>query len=188
MACFVELIHKIKEGDVGQFAVIVQAMNPVINKYTKLMYKDEKEDIRSEFTLALWEAVVKIEYFDDEGKIINYLHTAIRNKFLELYRVSCRINDNECGVEDDGLFDSVKDTRSGFEDAIIREDMRRFLCGYSGIKKEVFSFIILRNLSDSEIAQKLRLSRQYTNRLRRELQKELKTYFDIQLKREGKKK
>lgn len=178
MACFVNLIRKIKKGDVEQFTVIVQAMNPVINKYTKLMYKDEKEDIRSDFTLALWEAVIKIEYFNEEGEIISYLNTAIRNKFLELYRTSCRLNDNEYGVEDDGLFDCVKDIRNEYEDVILQQDMRRFLCGYSGIKKEVFSFIILKNLSDSEIAQKLKISRQYTNRLRRELQRELKRYFD----------
>ena len=47
-------------------------MAPLINKYTRLLYKDEKEDINSELILALWEAVLKMKYYEDDGKCLVY--------------------------------------------------------------------------------------------------------------------
>ena len=45
------VIQKIRE-DKNNFGMLLERMKPLINKYTKLLYKDEKEDVYSEMVLA----------------------------------------------------------------------------------------------------------------------------------------
>ena len=71
-------IHKDKE----QFSNLVIKMNPLINKYVRILYKDEKEDVRAEFVLALWEAVTKLKYIENDQSL---LHTL--NNFLILLKL-----------------------------------------------------------------------------------------------------
>lgn len=42
----------------NDFEKLINMMTPLINKYTRLLYKDEKEDINSELILALWERII----------------------------------------------------------------------------------------------------------------------------------
>ncbi len=69
-------------------------MEPLICKYMRVLYKDENEDVRSELVLALWEAITKIKYVENEGQCVTYLTNALRNKFYELYRNSRKEHDN----------------------------------------------------------------------------------------------
>ncbi len=168
------LIQKTKE-DKESFQDILCAMEPLIKKYTKTLYKDEKEDVRSELILALWEAVVKIEYYEDEGQCILFLCIAIKNKFYELYRNSKKWNDNQTTMEvrEDQLhyFDEDMDTME------LKMDMESILDRYSGKKKEILLSIIFENKSDVEIGKKYHMSRQYVNRLRRELRQILEEEY-----------
>lgn len=177
MANFIETIKNIKEGKLDEFKIIELKMEPTLTKYTNYMYKDEKEDIYAELILALWEAITKIEHYDNEGSIINYLYTAIKNKFFELYRTSRKKNDNEYSIEDSKLSDVISSDSVDFNQLIFLEDMRRFINHFSGNKKSVYICIIIEGLSDTEISQRLSLSRQYTNRLRKQLLKDLKNYY-----------
>ena len=47
------------QKDKDQFAKLEQAMEPLINKYMRKLYKDDKDDVYAELILALWEAVTK---------------------------------------------------------------------------------------------------------------------------------
>ena len=47
MEDFVSLINSIYK-DKEQFPRLIELMNPLINKYARTLYKDEKEDVRSE--------------------------------------------------------------------------------------------------------------------------------------------
>lgn len=177
MADLIETIKKIKEGNLNEFRTIELKMKPILTKYTNYMYKDEKEDIYAELILALWEAVVKIEYYDTEGKVLNYFQTAIKNKFFELYRTSRKKNDNECSVDDDALLNIASKKGNDFNKIIFLEDMRQFIGCFSGNKKLVYICIIIEGLSDTEISRRLALSRQYINRLRKQLRKDLATFY-----------
>lgn len=48
------------QKDKDQFAKLEQAMEPLINKYMRKLYKDDKDDVYAELILALWEAVTKL--------------------------------------------------------------------------------------------------------------------------------
>ena len=177
MADLIETIKKIKEGNLNEFRTIELKMKPILTKYTNYMYKDEKEDIYAELILALWEAIVKIEYYDNEGKVLNYFQTAIKNKFFELYRTSRKKNDNECSADENTLLNINSKEGDDFNKIILLEDMKQFIDHFSGNKKLVYMCIIIDNLGDTEISQLLALSRQYINRLRKQLRNDLETYY-----------
>lgn len=170
------LIQKI-HTDKDAFKELVDIMEPSIKKYTRLLYKDEKEDVRSEMTLALWEAVTRIKYCEKDGECMAFLCTALKNRFYELYRKSRKEHDNQMFVENDDVFDvsKVEDITDleNLDDVIFNIDVETFLKGYAGKKQEIFRMIIMGNESDAEIAEVFSVTRQYVNRIRRELYKEI---------------
>ncbi|MCI9435724.1 MAG: sigma-70 family RNA polymerase sigma factor [Lachnospiraceae bacterium] len=87
-----KLLKDIKNNK-DEFAKLIEYMNPLINKYVRLLYKDEAEDIREELILALWESVLKINYCNNDGECFSYINNALKNKFLELYRKSKKRHD-----------------------------------------------------------------------------------------------
>ncbi len=168
------LIQKI-HTDKNAFEQLINKMAPLIDKYTRLLYKDEKEDVRSEMMLALWESVTKISYCEKDGECLAYLSTALRNRFYDLYRKSRKQHDHQMLIENDSVFDIIKDeSRKDLEDVIFNIDIEAFLKRYIGKKREIFKVIILENKLDTEIAGIFCVTRQYVNRLRRELYQELK--------------
>lgn len=167
MGEFVLIVCRIKR-DKNYFKILMDKMDPLINKYIRLLYKDDKEDIRAEMYLALWEAVVKISYYESDGQIINFLNTSLRNRFLELYKSSKQHYAHEIYVdemEDLGVDNSFHE--DGFNDVIIKEDCNNFIEKYYGTKKRIVYMMLIESLTDSEIAQKMQMSRQYINRIRR---------------------
>ncbi|MDE7332470.1 MAG: hypothetical protein K2O16_09550 [Lachnospiraceae bacterium] len=87
-----KLIQDIKK-DKNKFCLLLNKMDPLINKYVRILYKDKKEDIYSELCCALWEAVCKISFYKNDGEIMNYMKNALQNKFYELYRISRKNHD-----------------------------------------------------------------------------------------------
>ena len=63
------------------------------------------------------------------------------------------------------------------DDLIISEDLYKIINTYKGQKKKIIVMMLVFNLSDSEIAERLKLSRQYINRIRKNLKNDLKNYM-----------
>lgn len=177
MGEFLSIISEIKR-DKNKFCLLINKMEPLINKYVRLLYKDDKEDIKSELLFALWEAVSNISYYKNEGQVVNFLCIALKNRYFELYKKSKRLHEYEILINDDqeellkmSYFDNVIDN------IIFKEKKYKILNKYQGKKKNIVYLIIFENLSDSEIANRLKLSRQYINRIRRMLQIQIKEIF-----------
>lgn len=81
MGEIVTYIREIKKGNSSFFSNVVDKMMPSMKKYISRLYKDEKDDVYVELMAALWEAIIKTEYLDEEGKCITYLNNALNNKF-----------------------------------------------------------------------------------------------------------
>lgn len=173
----ISLLIKEVKSDKEKFYLLLQKMEPLIKKYERLLFMDEKEDIHSELTLALWEAVCRIRTYENEGQAVNYLRIALRNKFLELYRSSRRIHDNTTCCYKEEVLENITFIENMFNDAIIKEDIKKLLEKFTGNKKKIFYFILVENLSDIEIAEKMDLSRQYINRVRKHLQELFKNIY-----------
>ena len=167
------ILQNVKKNK-NDFEKLINMMTPLINKYTRLLYKDEKEDINSELILALWEAVLKMKYYEDDGKCLVYLSNAIKNKFFELYRKSRKQHDNEMEAEysEQLMVNEVDD----IEQIIFEFDIERFLNKCEGKRKLIFKEM-LENPSYIEVGKKFHVSRQYANRLRKELYQEIKCMY-----------
>lgn len=160
-----ELIRKIK-WDKDNFYLIIERFNPLINKYTKLLYRDEKEDVYAELVAALWEAVQKITFYDNDGQVVIYLSTALRNKYLELYRTSRRLHDHVVGMTEDEA-DTAGKADDAYDDALIQISMKNIYDSLEKNKKEIFRLIFMEGLTDMEVAVQMQMSRQYVHRMRK---------------------
>ena len=116
MGEFVTLIQAIK-NDKEKFEELLIKMEPLINKYVRLLYKEEKEDVYAELVLALWESVLKISYFENDGQIINFICRALKNRYYELYRNSKKRCEYEINSTDDIYF--VKESSKDLTDDLI---------------------------------------------------------------------
>lgn len=162
--------------DKNEFDALLKRLTPLINKYVSSLYKDEPEEIRAEMVLALWEAVTKIKYYDNDGKCLAFLSGALRNKFLELYRKSKMKHDFDVlGITEEIL--EQEDLKNKFDEMIFKEDIKKLLANYSEKKRQIFNDIIFEDKSDAYIAKKYVLTRQYVNRLRKKFFEELKEKY-----------
>lgn len=171
------LIQMIRE-DKSEFGKLIDKMNPLISKYRRLLYKDEAEDVYSEMTMALWEAVTRLQYIDDDGKIMMFLNNALRMKFLELYKKSKWHHDHSMVIDSDELIEK-NCAEEKFGDINFYTDIKKILARYDERKRLLFEEMLFRESSDAEIGDKYNISRQYVNRLRKMLYQELRdTYYE----------
>ena len=76
-----ELIKCYKDGEYNMLSEICRRMLQHINKYAHKNPFMEFEDICQEYSLALIEAVTKINRYDTDGQCLAYLTVCIKNKF-----------------------------------------------------------------------------------------------------------
>lgn len=169
-----EMIEQFRRGDESQFLLISDKFSMLSQKYAKILYKNESEDVISEMNLALLEAIHKIEYTASEGQCVVFINTALKNKFLELYRKSRKKYDNEACIENNqdfcGNFDPYKDVE-------FRKDLDFFLESYSEKQRNILLSLIVEGKSNTAVAIEHHVSRQYTNRIKNKLYQELKTLY-----------
>lgn len=160
------LIKEFKNGDETKFLLIVEKMKPLIDKYVRLLYKDDKEDMYSEFVLYLLESIIAMKYYDKEGQCVYFLSKAIKNKFYELYKKSRRHFDNVADINNE-YFENMHFKQSEYEDFIIKEDLNKLLLNAKGKQYQILYAMVFKDETDSEIAKQIAVSRQYVNRVRR---------------------
>lgn len=162
-----KLVESIKE-DKEKFNLILEQFNPLLKRYTRLLYRDDREDVYSELTVALWEAICNISYYENDGQVINYLSIALKNKFFELYRASCKYHNHMVETEDNEIL-MLSMPGNRYEEIIVQEDMQRVSSRLKGKKKQIFEMIFVQGYSNAEVADKLKISRQYVHRVKKEL-------------------
>ncbi len=159
--------------DENAFEELVKRMEPLIKKYVRLLYKDDKEDVRSEMTLALWEAVIRMEYCENDWECLSFLCTALQNRLYELCCKSKKEHDKQQLIDNNDVFDvSGVENITDLENVIFNIDVELFLQMYKGMKQKIFRTIILGKESTAELAEIFSVNRQYINGLRWELYKE----------------
>ena len=178
MGEFVELIKEIRK-DKNQFYKLINKFEPLIKKYTKKLYKDDEEDVRAEYLVAIWEAVQRMEYSRCDAEIVEYISKAVQMKFMELYRASRKQHDRESNESLEEKTQTQTYEENEYNEIIFRQDLKQFINSYTGVKKQIFSLIMEENMSDAEIAERIQKSRQYVHRIRRYLYDELKKNIEF---------
>lgn len=147
---------------------LIECMQPVINKYARKLYEGESEDMCQELTLSLIEAVNKIETYNNEGKVINFLVNAVRNRFYELYRKNKILKKEEMHEID--ILENMCDCNNQlYADIEFKVDLGKSIHCNSRIQRNIAYYVLCENISDTEIARNLHISRQYVNRCKKQI-------------------
>lgn len=169
-----KLIADYKNGNIDALEQLWKQMLPLIKKHAGKTHFMEYDDACQEYSTALIEAINKIRIYDTDGQCLKYLTTCIKNKFCFLYKHYCTEVANE-------IFDDIIDTENAtntYDDIIFFADIANFIEKLpSETKRNIASLSILQQKSDAEIALQLGLSRQYINRIRKEIYRELSALY-----------
>lgn len=167
-----ELICEIKR-DKKNFILLLRKFQPLIRKYVRNLYKDEEDDMYAELVMALWEAVCNIAFYDDDGRVVTYLTTALRNKYFELYRKSRKYNDHIIEIDEQEL-EEKKSVDHTLEDTLIKDELQRIENRLSSKKKQIFHLVFIEGYTDQQTASELTISRQYVHRVKKSLMEVVK--------------
>lgn len=157
------------EGSSEALLELIEAFRPLIHKYARKFGVNE-EDAAQELTLALLESVKKMKYANDDGACINYIVTAVKNRFFSLMgRVAV---EREC-------LDAAEMPDMGMEMDEIRESeyrlwIRQCAWNMEDKKRRMIEDIFIENSSVSDTAKRYGVSRQYVTRVKQQFVEVLK--------------
>ena len=163
-----QIILDIKGGKKDEFEVLMDMFMPLINKYAKYLYKDENDDVKAELFMALYDAIMKMKYCDNEGKSIAYIKKTLNLKYLELYHKSKQYHEH-MEVTEDIFIEKYSMDENLFEEIEIYSDLEKMIEKYNKQTYEILYSILFEGLTDSQIAKKYKITRQYVNRKRHEV-------------------
>lgn len=170
-----ELIEKYKEkGTEDELIDIINRMMPLICKFAYRLDQYEFEDMKQELIIALIVAVKKIVIYENEGQCVKFLIRAIQNRFLELCRVYNKKKKET--MLDKSMLENMLPDRNYYIDIDFYVDLEKMRQCNTEIKDKIWQCIVSEQNTDSEIASKLKVSRQYVNKCKKELFIELLKY------------
>lgn len=171
-----DLICTYKKGQNKEDSLleIIDKFNPLVKKYAKKFPHYEYEDIIQELVLAIIEAVHKIKVYEKEGQCIKYISISIKRKFGELYRKRTEVENSQ--IEVIPLVDEVCDKKDYYKQVELYADLYRLQKAKNLVQSRIAFYIIEEDMSDAKISQILGVSRQYVNRCKKDIFKELKSY------------
>lgn len=171
-------IARIKKATAHSWNIYGGRCPPLIKKYAGRTHFMEYADACQEYLLTLIEAVQKIKSYDTDRLFLAYAVKCIKNKFCTLYKEHCAEVPTESDTEILLEKNSNAYTEEGYRDIVLAIDLNAFIRGInSGKKQKIAILFLVFQKSDSEIASMLGVSRQYVNRVRRELLTELASFY-----------
>lgn len=159
MKTLTELIQNYQNGIPNSDSEILKRMEPLVKGYASRIHCMEREDSIQELYLTLLKTLPYLSSSSSEGECIRYMQTSVENR----YRSLCRSCLSEPEKDD---FDSCSvslQAPDSFDDTYY--DVTAYINSYPS----VLSMYFYQDKSDAQIAQKLKLSRQYVNRMKKKL-------------------
>lgn len=166
------LIHQYLEtGNEQYFEELVNRFQPLLKTYANKLYYLEKEDCLQDLTLALYEAILKMSNTENEYACISYIKKAVVHKFCKLYYASVEAQKSQENMVYPEFYQN-QDLRSeqDVENCIYRIDLDNYLKSKKILERSIIS-LILDGYNDEEIGQKLGYTRQYINRIKKQVLK-----------------
>ena len=159
------LIKEVKM-DKEKFSLLECEMEPLIRKCVKKLYKDDSEEMHAELVAALWGAICRIKSYENDIEAKTYLNNAVKYRFFELCRESCKYNNNILLIEEEE-FEKKASFNHSYADAVIMDGMDRIRNRLQGNKRRIFELTFYGEYTDRQVASELKVSRQYVNRVKR---------------------
>lgn len=165
MKSLTDLIYEYENGCPDANGEILKRMEPLVKGYASRIHCMERDDSIQELYLTLLNTLPYLSSSSSEGECVKYMQTAVENRYRSLCR-NClsepeKDNFDSCSVSlqapdsfDNSYYDVVAYIKSFPADSIPRK---------------ILSMYFYQDKSDTQIAQKLNLSRQYVNRIKKKL-------------------
>lgn len=168
-------IRDYKNGNTFALEDLYMQMLPLIKKYAAKSYFMEYEDAFQEYSITLIEAVQKIKTYENDRQSLSYLSTCVRNKFNTLYKTYCVSKQQIESYFENSEIKSVPDPSDA---QLFLIDLKSFIEQIdSKTKQKIAILAYWENRDDSEISKILKISRQYVNRIRREISQKLSEQY-----------
>ena len=152
------LIEECKAGNEKAVERMLEKFQPLIHKYARYFGENEKEDIAQELRIALYEAVIKIENVENEGAATNYIVRSIKHRFGQLDMEDAFLEDFDVGYDE-----------LSYENSVFYVDLVDKLKQCSKKQRFIIYEILNHDASDGEIAERLGVSKQYVNRIKKKI-------------------
>lgn len=142
------------------FEKLLKKFMPLIHTYAYKLYYLDYEDCKQELSIALFEAVTKMKYTDDEYACISYIRNSVIHKFTKLYHESIREQKiQSCRICIDHKQNELFHY-SETENCNTKIDLNNELSKKSDSERKILKLVIL-GYSDKEISLEMGCSRQY---------------------------
>lgn len=165
METIISLIQKQRAGDVQAAQEICRRMSPLLKKYAARLYCMEYDDAMQELYIALLETFPYLDPAKIEAECLNYIQTTVHNRYRFLCRGCLSVPQSE-SIEDS--IDTLS-APSPFDESYYD------ICNYiktlpeKGMRRQIMSLFFFQYKTDSEIAEILHVSRQYVNRIKKQM-------------------
>ena len=165
METIISLIQKQRAGDVQSAQEICRRMSPLLKKYAARLYCMEYDDAMQELYIALLETFPYLDPAKTEAECLNYIQTTVHNRYRFLCRGCLSVPQSE-SIEDS--IDTLS-APSPFDESYYD------ICNYiktlpeKGMRRQIMSLFFFQYKTDSEIAEILHVSRQYVNRIKKQM-------------------
>ena len=171
MEALISLIQKYNEGQTDACDEILRRMSPLVRKYAGKIHCMEYEDALQELYIAVIESLKYLNPEHSEGKCVKYMETAVINRYYALCKRYLSMPETE-DIENSAASLSAP---SAYDESYL--DITAYIqtLPEAGNKREILSLYFYENLEDKEIAEHLGISRQYVNRIKKQL---IRAYYD----------
>ncbi len=173
-----EKIKRYKNGDSKAITDILIQMSPLVMKYARKIHFMEYEDALQELNLVLFRAIAFIPEGKTEEKTLAYISAVLKNAYRRLCREYFMKEEKvDCvSIDDDSDISSKLEIASGEfqDDLILRLDFMKFMRGEyrkNNMKGQVLYLAYFKDMTDAEIADNLKVTRQYVNRVKKQMVK-----------------
>lgn len=169
-----ETIKAIQSGDCEKIADVINIFRPTINKFSrKLKYEEAETDLIIAFIEML--KAMNLKKFDsnNEGAIVNYIYSTMKNKHVDLFRRYVKRQKEEFEINLDII---VNIEKYSIESGAFIEDLLNRL---PEMQKMILKEKYIKDHTDIEIAEKLHITRQAVNKSKNRGLKTLREYLDI---------
>ncbi len=164
------LIHEYQSGNPNASMEILKRMSPLLKKYASKLHCLEYEDALQEMNLAMLEALNYLKPDWTEEKYLFYLKNVIHHRYCAL----CKSALSRPQTEDIFLYSATLAAPPTIDDGYYAILAYIDSLPVESTGKKILSMYFLNDNSDTEIAKTLHVSRQYVNRVRRQL---IQNYF-----------
>lgn len=143
---------------------IIELLRPLVKSYLRKLFFIERADAEQELHLAIIEAIRGIQKCETDGQCLTYINNAVKYKYSYL----CKKNSKRESLEDPYEKDvDQKPIIEDYDEVETIYDWKLKMSHLSQRKQKIFNYLA-EGYSNQEIAEKMGVSRQYINRLKKE--------------------